>query len=121
MLAKARDRMAAMVSKGMTEEEPVAAKPFADLDAKWAGNEHRATWSNFKNRQNPEILTEGDPALFNLYSSILVNPARWPPGRTDLARTWHEWLTSKRGLEAIRSYRINGEQVFFPLDNAASR
>jgi hypothetical protein len=23
----------------MTEEEAVAAKPFADLDAKWAGNE----------------------------------------------------------------------------------
>ena len=25
----------------------------------------RATWANFKNRQNLEILTEGDPALFN--------------------------------------------------------
>jgi tungstate transport system substrate-binding protein len=81
----------------------------------------RATRSNFKNRQNLEILTDGDPALFNLYSSIVVNPARWPPGRTDLARTWHEWLTSKPGLDAIRSYRINGEQVFFPLDNAAGR
>jgi cyclase len=42
MLAAARDRMAAMVSKGMTEEEVVAAKPFADLDAKWAGNEREA-------------------------------------------------------------------------------
>jgi cyclase len=39
MLASARDRMAAMVGKGMTEEEAVAAKPFADLDAKWAGSE----------------------------------------------------------------------------------
>lgn len=39
MLATARDRMAAMVNKGMTEEEAQAAKPFADLDAKWAGNE----------------------------------------------------------------------------------
>jgi len=81
----------------------------------------RATWANFKNPQNLEILTEGDPALFNLYSSILVNPARWPPGRTDLARAWHEWLTSKPGLDAIRSYRINGERVFFPLDDAATR
>ena len=27
----------------------------------------RATWDNFKNRQNLEILTEGDPALFNPY------------------------------------------------------
>jgi glyoxylase-like metal-dependent hydrolase (beta-lactamase superfamily II) len=38
MLATAHDRMAAMVGKGMTEAEAVAAKPFADLDAKWAGN-----------------------------------------------------------------------------------
>jgi len=30
MLASARDRMASMVGKGMTEEEAVAAKPFAD-------------------------------------------------------------------------------------------
>ena len=40
----------------------------------------RATWANFKNRQNLEILSEGDPALFNPYGSILVNPAKWPNG-----------------------------------------
>ena len=28
--------------------------------------------ANFRNRQNFEILTEGDPILFNLYGSILV-------------------------------------------------
>jgi glyoxylase-like metal-dependent hydrolase (beta-lactamase superfamily II) len=54
MLATARDRMAAMVGKGMTEEEAVAAKPFADLDAKWAGNEQgsvnfiRNSYNSFK-------------------------------------------------------------------------
>jgi cyclase len=42
MLAIARDRMAAIADKGMTEAEAVAAKPFADLDAKWAGNEQDA-------------------------------------------------------------------------------
>jgi len=30
----------------------------------------RATWANFKNRQGLEILTEGDPVLFNPYGSI---------------------------------------------------
>jgi hypothetical protein len=39
MLATARDRMATMVGKGMTEEEAVASKPFADLDVKWAGDQ----------------------------------------------------------------------------------
>jgi tungstate transport system substrate-binding protein len=74
----------------------------------------RATWANFKNRQNLEILTEGDPALLNPYGSILVNPAKWPHVKATEARTWHEWLTSKAGLDAITSYRINGERLFFP-------
>jgi tungstate transport system substrate-binding protein len=74
----------------------------------------RATWANFKNRQNLEILTAGDPALFNPYGSILVNPAKWPKVRSNDARTWHEWLTSKAGLDAITSYTINGEELFFP-------
>lgn len=42
MLATARDRMVAMIDKGMTEEEALAAKPFADLDARWAGDERDA-------------------------------------------------------------------------------
>jgi tungstate transport system substrate-binding protein len=74
----------------------------------------RATWANFKNRQSLEILTQGDPALFNSYSSILVNPARWPKVKINDAQIWHEWLTSKSGLDAITSYKINGEEVFFP-------
>jgi tungstate transport system substrate-binding protein len=80
----------------------------------------RATWSNFRNRQDLQILTQGDPALFNPYGSILVNPAKWPRVKAADARTWHEWLTSKTGLDAITSYRINGEQQFFPPRNAAS-
>ena len=74
----------------------------------------RATWANFKNRQHLEILTAGDVALFNPYGSILVNPAKWPNVKSADARIWHEWLTTKPGLDAITSYRINGEQLFFP-------
>jgi tungstate transport system substrate-binding protein len=74
----------------------------------------RATWANFKNRQSLEILIQGDPALFNSYSSILVNPARWSKVKINDARIWHEWLTSKSGLDAITSYKIDGEEVFFP-------
>jgi tungstate transport system substrate-binding protein len=74
----------------------------------------RATFANFKNRQNLEILAQGDPALFNPYSSILVNPAKWPKVKFAEAKTWHEWLTTKPGLGAITSFKINGEEVFFP-------
>jgi tungstate transport system substrate-binding protein len=80
----------------------------------------RATWANFKNRQGLEILAEGDPALFNPYGSILVNPAKWPKVKHGDAKIWHEWLTSKAGLDAITSYRINGEQLFFPPRKATT-
>jgi cyclase len=36
MLITARDRMAKLVKGGKSEDDVVAAKPFADLDAKWA-------------------------------------------------------------------------------------
>jgi tungstate transport system substrate-binding protein len=80
----------------------------------------RATWANFNDRQHLEILMAGDPALSNPYGSILVNPAKWPHVKFSDARTWHEWLTSKPGADAIASYRINGEQVFFPLGNGTA-
>ena len=74
----------------------------------------RATWAHFKNRQDLVILVEGDPKLFNQYGSILVNPARFPHVKADLARQWHEWLTGDAGQKVIAGYLIDGQQVFFP-------
>ena len=79
----------------------------------------RATWLNFKNGQGLEILTEIDPGLFNPYGSILVNPANRPNAKFGDAKIWHEWLTTKPGLDAILSYRINGEELFLPPRAAA--
>jgi cyclase len=39
MLVTARDRMAKLVKDGKSEDDVVATKPFADLDAKWAPTE----------------------------------------------------------------------------------
>jgi hypothetical protein len=39
MLLTARDRMAKLVKDGKSEDDVVAAKLFADLDAKWAPTE----------------------------------------------------------------------------------
>jgi cyclase len=39
MLVTARDRMEKLVKDGKSEDDAVAAKPFADLDAKWAPTE----------------------------------------------------------------------------------
>jgi tungstate transport system substrate-binding protein len=42
-----------------------------------------------------------------------MDPAKWPQVKFREAKTWHEWLTSKAGLAAITSYRINGDELFF--------
>ena len=78
----------------------------------------RATWASFKSRGSLEILTERDAALVNPYSSILVNPAKGAHIKASDARTWHEWLTSEAGRKAIASFKIEGEQIFFPASTA---
>jgi len=42
MLVTSRDRIQKLVNEGKTEQEVLAAKPLADLDAKWAANEQQA-------------------------------------------------------------------------------
>jgi tungstate transport system substrate-binding protein len=79
----------------------------------------RATWANFKNRQNLEILTEGDPACFHMFSTMLGDPVKRPLNKFTYARIWHDWLVNHHGREAIASYRINGEQIFFSPRQAA--
>ncbi len=74
----------------------------------------RGTWLNFHNRQHLAVLFEGDPALFNPYGSVLINPERHPYLKHDLAMQWHDWLVSAQGQAAIAGYEINGEPLFFP-------
>jgi tungstate transport system substrate-binding protein len=70
----------------------------------------RATWANFKKRQNLEILTEGDPACFHLYSTILGDPSKRPLDKFTYARIWHDWLVNHNGREAIRPAAADLEQ-----------
>lgn len=78
----------------------------------------RGTWANFKNRQSLVVLVEGDRALFNPYGSILVDPKKRPADKVADAKVWHDWLTGPKGQVAIESFRIGGEQVFFPQAKA---
>lgn len=74
----------------------------------------RGTWANFKNRQNLQITYQGDKRLFNPYGVILVNPAKHPHVKQAAAERFIHWLTSEEGSQAIASYKLAGEQVFFP-------
>ena len=77
----------------------------------------RGTWLSFKNRGDLTIVVEGDQRLFNQYGVMLVNPAKHAHVKKDLAQAFVDWLVSREGQRAIASYRIGGEQLFFP--NAA--
>jgi tungstate transport system substrate-binding protein len=79
----------------------------------------RGTWLSFKNRGELAILVEGDKRLFNQYGVIVVNPARHPYVKKDLAQAFADWVVSPAGQAAIAEYKIGGEQLFFP--NAGSR
>jgi len=74
----------------------------------------RGTWLSFQNRRDLVIAVEGDRRLFNQYGVMLVNPARHPSVKADLGRTFIDWLISPEGQGTIASYKINGEQLFFP-------
>jgi tungstate transport system substrate-binding protein len=74
----------------------------------------RGTWLSFKNKGDLQILVEGDKRLFNQYGVTLVNPAKHPNVKKELGQAFIDWLISPEGQKAIASYKINGEQLFYP-------
>jgi tungstate transport system substrate-binding protein len=74
----------------------------------------RGTWLSFKNRGSMKILVEGDSRLFNQYGVIAVNPAKHPHVKVDVAQKFIDWVVSPVGQSTIASYKIGGEQLFFP-------
>jgi tungstate transport system substrate-binding protein len=74
----------------------------------------RGTWLAFANKGDFKILLEGDPKLFNQYGAILVNPTKHPNVKAKEGQAFIDWLKSPEGQAAIASYKIDGEQLFFP-------
>jgi tungstate transport system substrate-binding protein len=74
----------------------------------------RGTWLSFKNRGDLVIVVEGDKLLFNQYGVMLVNPAKHPHVKKEAGQKFVDWVISPAGQAAIASYKINGEQLFFP-------
>lgn len=74
----------------------------------------RGTWLNFKNRADLAVLVEGDKRLFNQYGVMLVSAAKHPQVKTAEGQKFVDWVTSSAGQQSIASYKIGGEQLFFP-------
>ncbi len=75
----------------------------------------RGTWLSFRNPGELVIAVQGDKRLFNPYGVILVNPAKHPHVKQAMGQAFIDWLLSAQGQKAIAAYRINGEQLFFPM------
>ena len=74
----------------------------------------RGTWLSFKNRGELAIVLQGDQRLFNPYGVIVVNPAKHPHVKREMAQRFADWVVSPTGQKAIADYKIGGEQLFFP-------
>jgi tungstate transport system substrate-binding protein len=63
-----------------------------------------------------EILVEGDPALFNPYGAIVVNPDKNPEIKADLANKFVDWIISPETQELIGKFGVEefGQQLFVP-------
>lgn len=87
----------------------------------------RGTWLATKDKDKLEmvIVIEGDPALFNQYGVMAVNPARTQAGSPGRNKHKHvkykeamdfiNWIISKEGQQEIASFKDkNGNQLFIP-------
>ena len=72
----------------------------------------RASWLNFGNRGELQIVFQGDPVLFNQYAYLPVSKAKHPQVKAGLAARVEAWLVSDRARSLIDGYRLEGERLF---------
>lgn len=73
----------------------------------------RGTYLAFKEKTPLKVMVEGDKRLFNPYGVIMVNPAKHPHVKVDLAKKFIDFLTSDQAKALITGYRRGGEQLFY--------
>ena len=62
------------------------------------------------------FATQRRDVMYNGFVMV-VNPAKFPHVKADLAQQFADWIVSGAGQTAIASYKIDGKHLFFP--NAA--
>ncbi len=74
----------------------------------------RGTYVSLKNTLDLVIVFEGDPALFNQYGVMAVNPELHEHIKFESAMKYVDFLTSARGQELVSGFKKEGETLFFP-------
>jgi len=73
----------------------------------------RGTYIAYRDKTDLKVLVEGDQRLFNPYGVMIVNPARHPHVKLELAEDFVDYLVSAEGQKRIADYRKNGDPLFF--------
>jgi tungstate transport system substrate-binding protein len=60
------------------------------------------------------ILVEQDTKLFNQYAVIEIDPAKCPKAKNDLAKEFNNWISSPKGQDLIKDFKLEGKQLFVP-------
>ena len=80
----------------------------------------RGTWLSFKNRGDLTILVEGDKRLFNQYGVMVVNPAKYPHVKVQLAQQFADWVRLAGGAADDRQLQDRRRAAVLP-ERAALR
>jgi tungstate transport system substrate-binding protein len=76
----------------------------------------RGTYLSMQKSLGLAILSEGDPTLLNIYHVIELDPAKFPKVNAAGGTAFAEFLLSREGQEAIRTFGVAkyGGPLFFP-------
>lgn len=74
----------------------------------------RGTYLAMQENIQLQILVAGDPVLSNPYGIIAINPAVHQHVNYMGAMQFIAWITSVEGQQIVRSFRKNGEILFYP-------
>jgi tungstate transport system substrate-binding protein len=77
----------------------------------------RGTYLAFSDKIDLQVLSEGDPILYNPYGIIAVNPATHPHVNYTKAMALIGWVTSPEGQKIIKEFGKDkfGTPLFYPM------
>ncbi len=74
----------------------------------------RGTYISMQDKIELDIVFEGNPALFNPYHIMAINPAKHPHVKYALAKKYIDFITGPQGQKLIADYQLQGQQLFYP-------
>ena len=79
------------------------------------------TWLANKKNVDLVITFEKSPLLANPYHIIAVNPTRHEGINAKGAKAFIDWMTGDEGQTEIAEFRLEGEQLFVPVNQTSQR